>query len=610
MHRAERRVARSGRILDRHATRRNPGLGEGDDRLGTAGEEADGAAVGVARRLAVARLDHAQHPARGHVPDSRHGRVAGLGPRALAGVGAHQLGVVLGRRELRIADLGSRLRAGQTLRRPGVGIGNEPRPVVQQAGPQVDELPPGDAAREQPGLARRTEVMLRHGIVQAADLRLALDRQPFAGQHQAQRIGAARQLLTGAAVTGRREDRGLGDLNSHPPAEAGPQDDDRTNALAFMHQIEGRVDLIKRHGVGDQLIDIDLAIHVPVNDFRHIGAAARTAECCAFPDTAGDQLERTGGDFLASFGHADDDALAPAAVTGFQRLTHDHGVAGAVEGVVGAAVGKLDQMGHHVRHVLRIDEVGHAEATAPLFLVAVDVDADDHVGPDHLQPLNDVQADAAQAEDHGVGARLDLGGIDHSADAGGNAAADVADLVERRVFTHFGQRDFRQHGEVREGRAAHIMEKRLALVGKARGAVGHQALALRGPDRGAQVGLAALAELALAAFRRVQRDDVVADGQRGHARPHLDHHARALMAQDRGEETLAVQPVQRIGVGVADPRRLDLDQHLARARTLQIDLDDLKRTFGFERDGGAGFHDAGPSDVPIARDAVARCFRD
>jgi len=96
---------------------------------------------------------------------------------------------------------------------------------------------------------------------------------------------------------------------------------------------------------------------------------------------------------------------------------------------------------------------------------------------------------------------------------------------------------------------------------------------------------------------------VVADGDRGHARPHLDHHARALVAKNAGEDALGVQAVQRIGVGVADAGGLDLDQHLAGARPLQIDLDDLERTFGLKGDGGAGFHNFGPSDVPTARRA-------
>ena len=71
---------------------------------------------------------------------------------------------------------------------------------------------------------------------------------------------------------------------------------------------------------------------------------------------------------------------------------------------------------------------------------------------------------------------FDLRRVDHRADAGGHAAADIAARVERRVGADFRNRDFRQDGEVGEGRAAHIMIDRLALVGHAAGAVGHQAL--------------------------------------------------------------------------------------------------------------------------------------
>jgi hypothetical protein len=53
------------------------------------------------------------------------------------------------------------------------------------------------------------------------------------------------------------------------------------------------------HRVGDHRVDLDLAVHVPVDDLRHVGAAARAAEGGAHPGAAGDQLERAGGDFLA-----------------------------------------------------------------------------------------------------------------------------------------------------------------------------------------------------------------------------------------------------------------------------------------------------------------------
>ena len=77
-----------------------------------------------------------------------------------------------------------------------------------------------------------------------------------------------------------------------------------------------------------------------------------------------------------------------------------------------------------------------------------------------------------EAEHDHVRARLDLGGVDDGADAGGDAAADVADLVERRVLADLRQGDLRQNGEVREGRAAHVVmtvvaarEKRLVPSG-------------------------------------------------------------------------------------------------------------------------------------------------
>ena len=238
--------------------------------------------------------------------------------------------------------------------------------------------------------------------------------------------------------------------------------------------------------------------------------------------------------------------------------------------------------------------MGHAEALAPFLLGVVDVDADDHVGAGELQALDHVEADAAQAEDDGGGARFHLGGVDDGANAGRDAAADVADLVEGRGGVDLGHRDFRQHGVVREGRAAHVVVNLLALVGEARGAVRHQALALGGADGGAQVGLARQAGRALAAFRRVERDDVVALLHRGDAGSDIDNDARALMAEDRREQALGVRAREGELVGVADAGGLDLDQDFARLRAFEVDLHDFQRLSGFEGDGGAGLHGVNP----------------
>ena len=141
----------------------------------------------------------------------------------------------------------------------------------------------------------------------------------------------------------------------------------------------------------------------------------------------------------------------------------------------------------------------------------IEIDADDLVGAGHARALDDIEADAAEPEHRDIGARPDFRGVDHGADAGGDAAADVANLVERRVLADFRERDFRQHGEIREGRAAHVVEDRVAVAAEAAGAVRHHALALRGADRGAQVRAARQTGFALPAFRRVERDDVVAE---------------------------------------------------------------------------------------------------
>jgi hypothetical protein len=58
---------------------------------------------------------------------------------------------------------------------------------------------------------------------------------------------------------------------------------------------------------------------------------------------------------------------------------------------------------------------------------------------------------------------------------------------------------------------------------------------------------------------------MVARLQRRHALAHLQHDARALMAEDRGEQPLGVGARQGEVVGVADAGGLDLDQDLARA---------------------------------------------
>ncbi|MNG17139.1 hypothetical protein D3C84_1011030 [compost metagenome] len=124
------------------------------------------------------------------------------------------------------------------------------------------------------------------------------------------------------------------------------------------------------------------------------------------------------------------------------------------------------------------------------------------------------------------------------------------------------------------------MVDRLTFVGEATGAVRHQALALSGAHRAAQVGLVGFAEFALAALGGVQRDHVVTHLHRGHAFADGFDDATALVTEHAGEHALGVLTRQGVSVSVANAGGDDAHQHLAGLRRRDIDLDDLQRLVG------------------------------
>src|SRR3954468_17047565 len=94
----------------------------------------------------------------------------------------------------------------------------------------------------------------------------------------------------------------------------GLEHDDRTDRFALMNKVEAFVDVFELERVGNHRVDLDLSVHVPVDNLRHVGAAPRAAEGGAAPVSPGDELERARRDLLAGFGNADDDRGAPAAM--------------------------------------------------------------------------------------------------------------------------------------------------------------------------------------------------------------------------------------------------------------------------------------------------------
>ena len=370
-----------------------------------------------------------------------------------------------------------------------------------------------------------------------------------------------------------------------------------------MHQVERLVDPVEPHRVGDHAVDLDLAGHVLVDHAGEIRAAADAPEGGAAPDAAGDELERAGRDLLARTGDADDHGLAPALVAALQGRAHDVDVADALERVVDAAIGQVDDdVLDRVVVVGRVDEVRGAERAREVELGRVDVDGDDPAGLGHHRALDHGQADAAEAEHGHAGPGLDLRGVEHRADAGGDAAAEQADLVERRRRVHLGGGDLGDDRVLRERRRAHVVVERLAAGGEPGAAVGHHAPALGDADSLAQVRLARHAELALAALRRVERDDVVAGRDGRYAGADILDDRAALVAEDGREHPLGVGAGQRVGVRVADAGGDVSDEDFALLRPFDVDLFDLEWLARFMGHGGSRLHRVLPDCVGLKRE--------
>ena len=63
------------------------------------------------------------------------------------------------------------------------------------------------------------------------------------------------------------------------------------NALAVVHVVEGLVDAAEVLSVRDELVNLERAVHVIVDEAAHLRAALDTAVGAAFPHAAGDELE-------------------------------------------------------------------------------------------------------------------------------------------------------------------------------------------------------------------------------------------------------------------------------------------------------------------------------
>ena len=258
----------------------------------------------------------------------------------------------------------------------------------------------------------------------------------------------------------------------------------------------------------------------------------------------------SGGNLLAGSRNTDNDTLTPALVAGFEGSPHDADVACAVEGVVAATVGHLDQLllnGLAVE-LGGVDEVGGTELASPGFLAVIHIDGNDHSGLVLNRSLNNRETNAASTEDSNVSALLNTSSDNSGTVPGGDTAAQQARSVRRDLGSNSDNGDVGYNGVLREGGGTHEVEDVLSTSLEARSTVRHHALTLGGTDLSAEVGLSRLAELAFPAFGGVQGYDVVPGLDRGDALAYGFDNTGTLVAQNDGEGTLGILSGEGVGI--------------------------------------------------------------
>src|ERR1700741_4645477 len=118
--------------------------------------------------------------------------------------------------------------------------------------------------------------------------------------------GCAGRLAASQGYQGTKENGGPASRSAARQRYAVLVDDDASDGLSLVHELEALVDVLERQLVGDQVVDVDLLLHIPVDDLRDVGPAPGAAKGRALPDPAGHQLERTGRDLLPRTRNPDD----------------------------------------------------------------------------------------------------------------------------------------------------------------------------------------------------------------------------------------------------------------------------------------------------------------
>lgn len=367
--------------------------------------------------------------------------------------------------------------------------------------------------------------------------------------------------------------------------------DDGSEAVATVQSIDRVVNVLETlDGMREVLVDLQLFSHDALHKLGHLGSALPATEGGTLPHTTSDELERTSGDLVSGSGNTNDATLTPATMSNLESISHDLGDTGAIEREVVTPLLGSEQRFLHITtfSIHRVVAVRGTHLLGDLELLGVQVDSGNDSSTSSLGSLNDSKTDGTESEDGDTGAGLHVAVVENGTPAGGNTATKHAHMTEISVGVNLGGGNLSNNRVLSERRAAHEVVDSLAVFAEARGAVGHDTLALGRADLGTQVRSLALTEdaVVLAALGSVARNDDVTGLKRGNTLADRLNNTSGLVTKDGRELALGVMAVERVDVSVAESIRDNLDADFASLRRRDLHVRHIERLLCLPGNGG------------------------
>lgn len=382
-------------------------------------------------------------------------------------------------------------------------------------------------------------------------------------------------------------------------------EDEAAGDLALLERGVGLVDFGERIRPGQQTIEIETPGPVQVDQAMQIDARTRRTVDRSLQGLLGvDELVHVDRGTSRGRSDPDDDtgaSLARRIVGLLDRLWQAHGLEGEVDAE------SASQFAHRFDRVavLRIDHVGRSETPGEFQLLRHRVDRDDLHGSGNACGLDDIQPDAAAAEDRDRVAGGHVARVEDRAESGDHSTSDQGGELQRKVLRDLHYRPLGHGRQFGEGRDTGIVKDLLAAGRmEARPAIRHPPGEAHRRPHVAERGASAEAVFADATRHPPDRNHVVAFHDRLDALSHRLDDARALVSEDDGHLHRLVT-LHHVQVAVTDSRRVHPHLHLPASGGRYHHGLEPQRGVRLMKNGGLGFH----TGIGIDREGRGKDFR-